>query len=136
MGPIKPVRLQDGLGGLNNLVHSHAELLENDISWRRKPEALNRHHLSVETNVLVEGRRNTCLNRHALAAADWKYFLFVGLRLAVENLASAIEIERTIQEDDPYAWLHKSCKPLGTVEFAKEQDGLFDGYCDSGVCFV
>ena len=44
---------------------------------------------------------------------------------------------RLAQAVDSRAWLHKSCKPLETVDFT-EDPSLFDpgDYCSSGVCFV
>ena len=55
-----------------------------------------------------------------------------------DEFRAACELEELIQQDDPHAWLHKSCKPLSTVKFKTGQEGLFDSslYCSSGVCFV
>jgi hypothetical protein len=55
-----------------------------------------------------------------------------------DEFRAACELEELIQQDDPHAWLHKSCKPLASVKFDTGQDGLFDSslYCSSGVCFV
>lgn len=47
----------------------------------------------------------------------------------------AVELELEIQKRDPFAWLHKSCKPIDTVDFTKP-DNLFSRPCDSGACFI
>ena len=48
---------------------------------------------------------------------------------------AACDLEMEVQKVDPNAWLHKSCKPLGEVDFS-EEPSLFDVGCDSGVCFL
>lgn len=53
-----------------------------------------------------------------------------------KDFQRAVAFEKELQQFDKYAWLHKSCIPLDTIDFSKEP-GLFDTqYCDSGVCFV
>ena len=54
-----------------------------------------------------------------------------------DEFQKAIDFEKEMQEYDPFAWLHKSCIPLGKVDFSKDPT-LFDSglYCNSGVCFV
>lgn len=43
--------------------------------------------------------------------------------------------EADIQRRDPHAWLHRTCDPIGSVEFAPRQSTLFGG-CESGMCFT
>ena len=47
----------------------------------------------------------------------------------------ACDLEREIQQKDPFCFFHKSCKPLGEVEFTLPED-LFDRACSSGGCFT
>jgi hypothetical protein len=52
---------------------------------------------------------------------------------------AAVALDIKVRERDPHAWLHKSCKPLGEIDFTAppEQSELFDARpCDSGVCFL
>lgn len=51
------------------------------------------------------------------------------------EFAAAIAVEKEIQARDPNAWLHKSCVPIGEVDFTAPAD-LFNRACDSGDCFV
>jgi hypothetical protein len=60
-----------------------------------------------------------------------------------EELRLAAELEREIQMKDPTIWLHPSCRPIDTIDFAKSvpvsgQTELFDErtHCSSGVCFL
>jgi len=54
-----------------------------------------------------------------------------------DEFLKAADLEMEIQQSDPHAWLHKSCKPLAEVDL-EPKEGLFDPgiYCNSGVCFV
>lgn len=54
---------------------------------------------------------------------------------APAEFAQAVEMDASIRDRDPHAWLHKSCKPLGDVDFTEEPD-LFSRACDSGSCFT
>lgn len=51
------------------------------------------------------------------------------------DFEKAKQLEAEIQERDPNAYLHRSCKPIGEVDFTSEPD-LFSKPCDSGVCFT
>lgn len=52
-----------------------------------------------------------------------------------DEFEKAVKLEKELQEQDPDAWLHGSCKPLSEVDFTKPDD-LFTRPCDSGLCFV
>lgn len=52
-----------------------------------------------------------------------------------DEFQKAVNIEKEIQLKDPDAWLHRSCKPLGEIDFTEEED-LFSRPCDSGSCFI
>ena len=49
---------------------------------------------------------------------------------------AAIALEKKLQERDPTVFLHKSCVPLGTVNFGVSMDLGGDKSCDSGGCFL
>ena len=59
------------------------------------------------------------------------------LEMPADELTKAAEFEKQVQAVDPYAWLHKSCRPISDVDFEAEPT-LFDSgeYCSSGACFV
>lgn len=48
----------------------------------------------------------------------------------------AVDFETDLQSKDPEAWLHKSCKPLGKVDFSEPPNLFNDTPCDSGSCFL
>lgn len=52
-----------------------------------------------------------------------------------DEFAAACALEKEVQLIDPFAWFHKSCVPLGKVDFT-EPDDLFDRACSSGGCFT
>lgn len=52
-----------------------------------------------------------------------------------DEFTKAVIIERELQKQDPYCWLHRSCVPLDQVDFSQPED-LFSRPCDSGLCFV
>lgn len=52
-----------------------------------------------------------------------------------DEFRKSVELERKIQEEDPFAFLHKSCVPLDEVDFSEEPT-LFEPACNSGGCFV
>ena len=47
----------------------------------------------------------------------------------------AVDFERAAQKRDPNVFLHRSCKPLDTVDFEGEPD-LFSKPCNAGGCFT
>lgn len=54
-----------------------------------------------------------------------------------EEFAAACALEKEVQLIDPNAWFHKSCIPLGEVDFTKPQESdLFERACSSGGCFT
>jgi hypothetical protein len=65
--------------------------------------------------------------------AEWKEVYFE----SPELFDKACAVEKKIQENDPCAWLHSSCKPLSEVDFFRAEPTLFDmgQFCDSGNCF-
>lgn len=48
--------------------------------------------------------------------------------------AKAFE-KNEVRSRDPHAWLHRSCRPIGEVDFSSEPD-LFSKPCNSGMCFT
>lgn len=54
---------------------------------------------------------------------------------APQDFERAKRLEQEIRERDPNAYLHRSCKPLGEVEFDDQPD-LFSKPCNSGGCFT
>ncbi len=58
------------------------------------------------------------------------------------DFQKAVLLDEQMRKTDPNAYLHKSCKPLGEVDFdtlcASQDGGLFAGLegCDSGYCFT
>ena len=54
---------------------------------------------------------------------------------APDEFAAACALEKEVQAVDPHAWFHKSCVPLGEVDFTAPDD-LFDRACSSGGCFT
>lgn len=52
-----------------------------------------------------------------------------------DEFAKAVDLERKLRVRDPHVFFHRSCKPLGEVDFEREPD-LFNRPCDSGLCFV
>lgn len=55
---------------------------------------------------------------------------------APDEFAAACALEKEIQQKDPFAWLHKSCIPLGDVDFSEPDDLFADRACSSGGCFT
>lgn len=53
-----------------------------------------------------------------------------------DEFAAACALEKEVQEHDPFAWFHKSCVPLGDVDFGEPDDPLADRACSSGGCFT
>jgi len=56
--------------------------------------------------------------------------------LSEEELHLAAQIEATIQEIDPFAFLHSSGKPILEVDFSKTEEDESERACSSGQCFV
>jgi hypothetical protein len=71
-----------------------------------------------------------CPNQRNVQWAEMK-------RVYPEDFARACALERQIQERDPHAWLHESCRPLAEVEFDSQQEMFTtDRSCKTGHCFV
>lgn len=51
------------------------------------------------------------------------------------DFARATKLEKEVQAKDPNLFLHRSCKPLGSVNFGEGQGDLLD-QCGSGMCFT
>jgi hypothetical protein len=51
------------------------------------------------------------------------------------DFEKAKQLEAEVQQVDPNAYLHRSCKPIGEVDFDGEPD-LFSKPCNSGMCFT
>jgi hypothetical protein len=56
-------------------------------------------------------------------------------RVSMGDFSRAMKLEKEIQRKDPSLYLHRSCKPLGTVNFGEAQRDLLD-QCGSGMCFT
>lgn len=52
-----------------------------------------------------------------------------------ELFQKAIELDESIRERDPHAFLHSTIKPLRDADLS-EPDDLFSGSCPSGECFL
>lgn len=53
-----------------------------------------------------------------------------------DEFAAACALEKEVQKVDPFAWFHKSCVPLGKVDFTEPGDLFADRACSSGGCFT
>jgi hypothetical protein len=51
------------------------------------------------------------------------------------DFAKAVQFEKEMQVQRPDFYLHRSCKPLGEVDFSTQQMGFELGACESGYCF-
>ena len=49
---------------------------------------------------------------------------------------SAVKLENVLRLIDSNAYFHKSCRPLGEVDFNDAQEDLFAKPCASGMCFT
>lgn len=57
--------------------------------------------------------------------------------LTTSEFEAAVLLEKEIQEVDPFAWLHKSGKPLSEVIFKPNSEANSGEHaCSSGACFV
>jgi hypothetical protein len=54
--------------------------------------------------------------------------------MSTEDLIRASEFEKDIQTRDPHVWLHRSCKPIATVDFTDAEND--DNGCQTGFCFT
>jgi len=52
-----------------------------------------------------------------------------------ELFKAAINLDNSIRETDPYAFIHSSIKPLQDADLSKPDD-LFSASCPSGECFI
>lgn len=53
-----------------------------------------------------------------------------------DEFKAACELEVEVRLKDPDIWLHRSCKPLGEVDFSEEPNLFGDTGCESGVCML
>lgn len=53
-----------------------------------------------------------------------------------EEFQKACVFEIYMQKHRPDFYLHRSCKPLGEIDFDDKQMSLLDGACSSGYCFT
>lgn len=53
-----------------------------------------------------------------------------------DEFSLACALEKEVREHDPFCWFHKSCKPLGEVDFSAPDDLFADRACSSGGCFT
>lgn len=53
-----------------------------------------------------------------------------------DDFAAAIELEKEVQAVDPLLFLHRSGKPLESVDFGRDQGDMFRDSCASGMCFT
>lgn len=115
-------RLSAGKEGLRDLLRFP---LISDIPIRRH-EAI----LVVERMGWPTPPRSRCWMCPNQQTEEWR-------DLPREEFEAAVAFEAEIRAVDPHTWLHRSCKPLATVNLESEP-GLFDGveYCSSGSCFI
>jgi hypothetical protein len=75
--------------------------------------------------------RSACYFCPNMADDEWRDIL-------PEEINLASQLEKQMQETDPFVFLHKSGKPILEVDFTKpdDQPELFERACSSGVCFV
>ena len=53
-----------------------------------------------------------------------------------QDFNKASELEYSLQQRDQDIYFHKSCVPLGEVDFNKGQEDMFSKPCASGMCFT
>ena len=53
-----------------------------------------------------------------------------------EDFKKAVALEIEVRKKDPHVFFHRSCKPLGRVDFEREDDLFSRPPCDSGLCFI
>lgn len=81
--------------------------------------------------------RSACYNCPNQLDDEW-----LDLKLnSPEEFRLACDLEKEVQKVDPFCWFHKSCIPLGEVDFtapanAIPEDDLFNRACSSGGCFT
>ena len=76
--------------------------------------------------------RSACLNCPNQSDNEWR-----DLKLnSPEEFALACALEKEVRQKDQFCWFHKSCVPLGEVDFTQEEDLFGDRACSSGGCFT
>lgn len=76
--------------------------------------------------------RSACWNCPNQSDPEWR-----DLKLnAPGEFAAACALEKQVQEADPFCWFHRSCVPLGEVDFTEPEDLFADRACSSGGCFT
>jgi len=75
-----------------------------------------------------------CPNRHD---DEWEWMK----QNVPADFARAVKFEADLQEEFEWLWLHKTGKPLATLDFVElsrsdKQMDIFERYCDTGMCFV
>jgi hypothetical protein len=76
--------------------------------------------------------RSACWNCPNKTDSEWRD---CKLNDPVE-FALACLMEKEVQKIDPHCWFHKSCIPLGEVDFSEPDDLFTDRACSSGGCFT
>lgn len=75
--------------------------------------------------------RSACWMCPYRSDAEWRHLK----RTDPNDFERAVRLERAVQQVDSGLWLHRSCLPLGNVDFNERQGELFD-QCSSGMCFT
>ncbi len=101
--------------------------LINDVPMRRQ-QAIR----EVEKMGWPTPPRSACWMCPNQGDAEWRDLK----RNAPDEFSAACVLEKEIQQKDPFAWFHKSCIPLGDVDFSEPEDLFSDRACSSGGCFT
>ena len=75
-----------------------------------------------------------CPNRHD---DEWQWMK----ENVPQDFDAAVKFEKELQIEFPWLWMHKTGRPLDTLNFKElsksdKQIDIFDKYCDTGMCFV
>lgn len=76
--------------------------------------------------------RSSCWMCPYRSDAEWRHLRATD----PDDFGKAVTLEREIQQGDADLWLHKSAKPLDSVNFGEAQTDLFDVPCETGMCFT
>lgn len=112
-----------------------------DAAWNQVYPLVERRMSRSECIALVTRRmgwpdppRSSCSMCPYRSDAEWTHLR----KTDPADFAAAVRLERETHCIDPHLFLHRSCKPLDTVDFGEAQiDLLVDAdHCASGHCFT
>lgn len=87
---------------------------------------------SVERIGWPKPPRSSCKMCPNHTKADWEWQMIN----APQDHLEAIDFETNMQKNDPDLWLTQTGKPLSEFDANNNQQDMFSGRCDSGMCFV